>query len=68
MSFSRRRLSPWAGGRLANLADYFAAGATALGVSTSLFGGQKLQEKNLARISENVKIFLEHCRQAKDRV
>lgn len=53
---------------LANLAEYFAAGATAVGVSSSLFGGQALREKNLDQISKNVKNFIEHCRQAKDRV
>lgn len=53
---------------LANLQDYFAAGATAVGVSTSLFGGKALREKNLEQIGQNVKNFIEHCRSAKDRV
>ena len=66
--FDQPRLVAVGGVSLANLADYFAAGATAVGVSTSLFGTKALQEKNLEQIGENVKIFLEHCRRAKDRV
>jgi len=66
--FDQPRLVAVGGVSLANLAEYFAAGATAVGVSTSLFGTKALQEKNLEQIGENVKIFLEHCRKAKDRV
>jgi len=66
--FDRLRLVAVGGVSLANLGEYFAAGATAVGVSTSLFGAKALREKNLGQIGENVKIFIEHCRQAKDRV
>ena len=66
--FDRLRLVAVGGVSLANLGEYFAAGATAVGVSTSLFGAKALREKNLAQIGENVKIFIEHCRKAKDRV
>jgi len=66
--FDQLRLVAVGGVSLANLAGYFAAGAEAVGVSTSLFGAKALREKNLAQLGENVKIFLEHCRQAKDRV
>ena len=66
--FDQLRLVAVGGVTLANLGEYFAAGAAAVGVSTSLFGATALREKNLARISENVKSFIEHCREAKDRV
>ena len=66
--FDQLKLVAVGGVNLANLTEYFAAGATAVGVSTSLFGAKALREKNLDQIGENVKIFIEHCRQAKDRV
>ena len=66
--FDRIRLAAVGGISLANLQDYFAAGAAAVGVSTSLFGGKALQEKNLDLLGQNVKNFIEHCRMEKDRV
>ncbi len=66
--FDHLRLAAVGGVNSANLQDYFAAGAAAVGVSTSLFGGKALREKNLDRIGQNVKNFIEHCRAAKDRV
>lgn len=51
---------------LANVRDYFAAGAKAVGVGTSLFGHHALSEKNLKTLAENVKNFLAHCPPAKD--
>lgn len=66
--FDHLRLAAVGGVSSANLQDYFAAGAAAVGVSTSLFGGKALREKNLDRIGQNVKNFIEHCRAAKDRV
>lgn len=66
--FDHLRLAAVGGVSSANLQDYFAAGAAAVGVSTSLFGGKALREKNLDRIGQNVKKFIEHCRAAKDRV
>ena len=66
--FDHLRLVAVGGVSLANLPEYFGAGAAAVGVSTSLFGGKALREKNLARIGQNVKNFVEHCREAKDRV
>lgn len=53
---------------IGNLQEYFTAGTAAVGVSASLFGAEALREKNLPLIGENVKNFLEHCRQAKNRV
>lgn len=66
--FDHLRLVAVGGVSLANLPEYFAAGAAAVGVSTSLFGGKALRDKDLAQIGQNVKIFIEHCPSAKDRV
>ena len=66
--FDHLQLAAVGGVSLANLAEYFAAGAAAVGVSSNLFGGKALREKDLAQIGQNVKIFIEHCLAAKDRV
>lgn len=66
--FDHLRLVAVGGVSLANLAEYFGAGAVAVGVSTTLFGSKALREKNLDQIGHNVKIFIAHCRPAKDRV
>ena len=66
--FDHLRLVAVGGVILANLQDYFGAGAEAVGVSTSLFGGKALREKNLDQIGQNVKNFIEHCPGVKDRV
>lgn len=66
--FDHLRLAAVGGVSLANLPEYFAAGAAAVGVSASLFGSKALREKNLGLIGQNVKNFIEHCRMAKDRV
>jgi len=44
-----------------NLRDYFDAGAKAVGVSSALFGKTALKEKDLNKIFENVKAFIEAC-------
>ena len=66
--FDHIRLAAVGGVSLDCLAEYFAAGASAVGVSTSLFGGKALREKNLDLLGQNVKIFIDHCRVALDRV
>ncbi len=66
--FDQLRLAAVGGVDLANLHEYFGAGAAAVGVSSSLFGARALREKNLDQIGQNVKNFIEHCRDAKDRV
>ena len=66
--FDHIRLAAVGGVSLANLPEYFAAGAAAVGVSTSLFGSKALREKNLEQIGHNVKNFIEHCPGGKDRV
>lgn len=47
------------GVNLANLRDFFAAGAVGVGVGASLFGAEALSGKNLEKISENVGRFVE---------
>ena len=66
--FDHIRLAAVGGVSLANLPEYFGAGAAAVGVSSSLFGGEALREKNLDLLGQNVKNFIEHCRSAQDRV
>ena len=51
---------------LDNLGDYFVAGAKAVGVSSSLFGKDALQDKNLDKLEKNVSMFIERCHKAKD--
>jgi len=66
--FDHIKLAAVGGVSSANLQEYFAAGAAAVGVLTSLFGGKALREKNLDLLGQNVKNFIEHCRVAPDRV
>jgi 2-dehydro-3-deoxyphosphogluconate aldolase/(4S)-4-hydroxy-2-oxoglutarate aldolase len=51
-----------------NLEEYFDAGVKAVGVSASLFGGRALREKKLSEIGQNVKNFIDRCRECQDRV
>lgn len=44
-----------------NLKDYFAAGAKAVGVGGSLFGGDALRCKNIEALTGNVRRFVSHC-------
>lgn len=44
-----------------NLADYFAAGVKAVGVSASLFGKEALAQRNLPQIAINVRRFVDQC-------
>ena len=57
--FDQIPLAAVGGVSLANLAEYFAAGTAAVGVSSTLFGGNALRGKNLDQIGENVKKFIE---------
>jgi 2-dehydro-3-deoxyphosphogluconate aldolase/(4S)-4-hydroxy-2-oxoglutarate aldolase len=41
-----------------NVADYFAAGATGVGVAGGLFGGAEFQRKKLTEIGMNIREFL----------
>lgn len=53
---------------LDTLDDYFSAGVNGVGVSAALFGKKALREKDTPAIGENVKIFIDHCRRAQDRL
>lgn len=44
-----------------SVADYFAAGAQAVGVSTSLFGREALRNRDLTELGAHVQKFLEQC-------
>jgi len=46
---------------LDNIADYFDAGARAVGASTSLFGKQALKDRDLDEIARNVADFIRLC-------
>ncbi len=59
--FDDLKLAAVGGVNLENLADYFAAGVAAVGVSSALFGQQALVEKNLSLLTDNVKHFIEKC-------
>jgi len=48
-----------------NLHQYFAAGAAAVGVSSSLFGTLALQERNLNLLTKNVKEYIGLCAAAR---
>ena len=59
--FDDLKLAAVGGVNSENLADYFAAGAAAVGVSSALFGQRALAEKNLSLLTDNVKNFMEKC-------
>jgi len=44
-----------------NIGEYFAAGVSAVGVSTSLFGSEALGEQNIDKIARNVQKFISLC-------
>lgn len=46
---------------LDNIREYFAAGADAVGASTSLFGRKALKEHNVEEIAQHVKKFIALC-------
>ncbi len=56
------------GVNIANLAEYFSAGAAAVGVGATLFGGRALRERDLAELGQSVKKFIAHCPASKDGV
>ena len=44
-----------------NIREYFEAGVAAVGVSTSLFGIEAMEERNLDKIGNNVNFFISLC-------
>jgi 2-dehydro-3-deoxyphosphogluconate aldolase/(4S)-4-hydroxy-2-oxoglutarate aldolase len=59
--FDQIPLAAVGGVNLDNLAAYFAAGAAAVGVSTSLFGREALANRDIGQLGEHVKKFIEQC-------
>ncbi|MFC1524487.1 bifunctional 4-hydroxy-2-oxoglutarate aldolase/2-dehydro-3-deoxy-phosphogluconate aldolase [Thermodesulfobacteriota bacterium] len=51
---------------LDNLEEYFQAGVSGVGVSSSLFGKQAVRQKNPQEIARNVKLFIDRCHKMKD--
>ncbi|MGV1097953.1 bifunctional 4-hydroxy-2-oxoglutarate aldolase/2-dehydro-3-deoxy-phosphogluconate aldolase [Thiovibrio sp. JS02] len=66
--FDRIRLAAVGGVSINNLEEYFRAGAAAVGVSSSLFGGKAIRDQDLGLVGRNVKNFIDHCRAARNRV
>jgi len=48
---------------LENVQEYLAAGASGVGVSSALFGRDALAEKDINKLTANVKKFIDYCRQ-----
>ncbi|MHB8791319.1 MAG: bifunctional 4-hydroxy-2-oxoglutarate aldolase/2-dehydro-3-deoxy-phosphogluconate aldolase [Desulfobulbaceae bacterium] len=59
--FDRVPLVAVGGVTLDNLAEYFAAGARAVGVSSSLFGKEALRCRDIGQVGAQVKKFIEQC-------
>ena len=59
--FDHLPLVPVGGVRHENAADYFAAGAVAVGVGMPLFGADAVTARECGAISENVKKFIRCC-------
>ncbi|MBI4847056.1 MAG: bifunctional 4-hydroxy-2-oxoglutarate aldolase/2-dehydro-3-deoxy-phosphogluconate aldolase [Nitrospirae bacterium] len=53
---------------LNNIKEYFAAGARAVGASTSLFGRKALMEHDLGEIAQHVKKFIALCPDLKNKL
>jgi 2-dehydro-3-deoxyphosphogluconate aldolase/(4S)-4-hydroxy-2-oxoglutarate aldolase len=58
--FDRIKLVAVGGVNAGNVKAYFSAGASAVGVGTSLFGKQALDQRRPDMIEANVGRFLEH--------
>jgi len=59
--FDHIPLAAVGGVTLDNLTEYFAAGARAVGVSTSLCGKEALRDRDIDRLGKHVKKFIEQC-------
>lgn len=53
---------------IANMKDYFEAGAAAVGVGASLFGREALKDKDITALAGNVKSFIERCLDCMDKL
>ena len=59
--FDQIPLAAVGGVSLDNVAEYFRAGARAVGVSTSLFGQEALRCRDIVQVGAQVKKFIEQC-------
>lgn len=66
--FDNIPLAAVGGVNIHNLEEYFEAGAAAVGVGSSLFGGKALREKDLANLAINVEKFIARCKEVTDRL
>ena len=63
--FDQIPLAAVGGVDLDNVKEYFAAGVSAVGVSSALFGRKALMEQDLEKIAENVNTFIALCPERK---
>lgn len=66
--FEHIPLAAVGGVNINNLDEYFGAGAKAVGVGASLFGGRALRERDIESLGKNVKSFIARCKEVKDRL
>lgn len=66
--FDNIPLAAVGGVNIHNLEEYFGAGAAAVGVGASLFGGRALRERDLANLAANVEKFIARCKEVTDRL
>lgn len=66
--FDNIPLAAVGGVNIHNLEEYFGAGATAVGVGASLFGGRALRERDLTNLAVNVEKFIGRCKEVTDRL
>lgn len=59
--FDKVPLAAVGGVNLENVKDYFAAGVSAVGVSSALFGRKALMEQDIEMIAKNVNTFISLC-------
>ncbi len=59
--YEQIQLAAVGGVNIDNIKEYFAAGASAVGASSSLFGKKALMDHDLDGIAQNVKKFITHC-------
>jgi 2-dehydro-3-deoxyphosphogluconate aldolase/(4S)-4-hydroxy-2-oxoglutarate aldolase len=60
--FETLQMAAVGGVDITNVSDYFVAGASAVGVSASLFGSDALKQRDAVALGRNVGLFLDRCR------
>lgn len=66
--FDNIPLTAVGGVNIHTLEEYFEAGAAAVGVGASLFGGKALRDKDLVNLATNVEKFIARCKEITDRL